>query len=106
MTHQMIQETSEGAVLSVHVQPGAKRTEYAGVHGNALKFKVAAPQVEGAANEALCGYLAERFGLPTQAVTVCSGATSRRKRIVLKGVPGHRVRQTLAIGSSSESIRS
>lgn len=87
----MIQDSPEGAILTVHVQPKAARTEYAGVHGDALKFRVAAPPVEGAANEALCAYLAERFGLPKSAVGMLAGLGSRRKRVRLKGVAGRRV---------------
>ena len=87
----MIQDSPDGAVLTVHVQPKAARTEYAGVHGDALKFRVAAPPVDGAANEALCAHLAERFGLPKSAVSMLAGLSSRRKRVLLKGVAGRRV---------------
>jgi uncharacterized protein len=87
--------TPEGAVLSVHVQPKASKTEYAGLHGGALKFRVAAPPVEGAANEALCAYLAERFGLPKKAVVVLSGHGSRHKRVRLTGVSAQRVKDLL-----------
>ena len=87
----MVQESPDGAVLTVHVQPKATRTEYVGVHGDALKFRVAAPPVDGAANEALCAYLAERFGLPAGAVRMLAGLGSRRKRVLLKGIPGRRV---------------
>lgn len=90
-----IQDSPEGAVLIVHVQPNANRTEYAGVYGDALKFRVAAPPVEGAANEALCAYLAKRFGLPRKAVVIRSGAGARRKRVLLAGVPARRVREVL-----------
>ena len=87
----MVQDSPEGAILIVHVQPKATRTEYVGVHGDALKFRVAAPPVEGAANEALCAYLAERFGIPKSAVSMLAGLSSRRKRVLLKGVAGRRV---------------
>lgn len=90
-----IQDSPEGAVLTVHVQPHAARTECAGLHGDALKVRVAAPPVEGAANEALCAYLAERFGLPRKAVVIRSGAGARRKRVLLAGVPARRVREVL-----------
>ena len=79
----------------MHVQPNAARTEYAGVHGGALKFRVAAPPVEGAANEALCAFLAERFGIPRSAVAVRAGHGSRRKRVLLTGVPARRVWEVL-----------
>jgi uncharacterized protein (TIGR00251 family) len=93
-----VQDGPDGAVLTIHVQPKATRTEYAGLHGDALKFRVAAPPVEGAANDALCAFLAERFGLPTTAVTVLSGLHSRRKRVLLKGIPRRRVREVLGLG--------
>ena len=88
-----ISERSGDTILTIHVQPGAARTEYAGLHGGALKFRVAAPPVEGAANDELCRALAETFGLPRRAVTVQSGATARRKRVHLKGCSAARVRQ-------------
>jgi uncharacterized protein YggU (UPF0235/DUF167 family) len=71
------------------------RTEYAGVQGDAMKFRVATPPVEGAANEALCAFLAERFGIPRSAVAVRAGHGSRRKRVLLKGVSAKRVRAAL-----------
>jgi len=108
MNHPAVQDSPEGAVLTVHVQPKASKTEYAGLHGGApastlasgrshgpggaLKFRVAAPPVEGAANEALCVYLAERFGLPKKAVVVQSGQNSRHKRVRLKGISAQRAR--------------
>ncbi len=82
--------------MTVSVLPRAARTEYAGVQGDAMKFRVAAPPVEGAANEALCAFLAERFGIPRSAVAVRTGHGSRRKRVLLKGVSAKRVRAVLA----------
>lgn len=95
MSHPAVQDSPEGAVLTIHVQPKASNTEYAGVHGGALKFRVAAPPVEGAANEALCAYLAGLFGLPKKAVVVWSGHSSRKKRVVLAGVTADRVQDVL-----------
>lgn len=92
-----IEETKEGVVLNVTVQPKARRTAYVGRHGDALKFQVAAPPVEGAANEALCAFLAERFHLPKKAVVVQTGRTGRRKRIVIKGISLHDVQNVFPI---------
>jgi uncharacterized protein len=72
-------------VLAVHAQPGAKRTEVAGVHGSALKIRVAAPALEDRANEALVEFLAGRFGVPKRNVTLASGHKSREKRFVIVG---------------------
>jgi len=91
----MIADSPDGTIITVHVQPKAARTEYAGVHGDALKFRVAAPPLDGAANDALCAYLAERFGLAKASVTVQAGHAARRKRILLRGVSSRRVTTTL-----------
>jgi len=87
----IILDGPEGALVTVSILPRAVRTEYAGVQGDAMKFRVAAPPVEGAANEALCAFLAERFGIPRSAVAVRAGHGSRRKRVLLKGVRAPRV---------------
>ena len=68
-------------VLTLHVQPGAKRTEVAGLHGGALKIRLAAPPVEGKANAALLRYLADAFAVPQRAVTLVHGETSRQKTV-------------------------
>lgn len=87
-----------GVLLNVHVQPGAARSGYAGMHGDALKFRVAAPPVDGAANDALCGYLARRFGIPRRSVTVVRGLTARRKQVLLAGVAADAVIAALETG--------
>jgi uncharacterized protein (TIGR00251 family) len=92
-----IQETPEGVLLTVHIQAKASRTEFIGLHGEALKIRVAAPPLDGAANEALCLYLASRFGLAKQSVNLRSGASSRHKRVLLRGVSAERVRQIFAL---------
>ncbi|MBM4122419.1 MAG: YggU family protein [Nitrospira sp.] len=99
MSRAIVQNSQEGAILTIYVQPKAARNEYLGLHGEALKFRVAAPPVEGAANDALCSFLAERFDLPKTAVTVRSGLHSRHKRVLLKGIPRRRVCEVLGIGS-------
>jgi hypothetical protein len=71
-------------VVSVHAQPGAKRTEVAGVHGDALKIRVAAPALEDRANEALIAFIADRLGVARRDVTLVSGAKSRAKRFEIR----------------------
>lgn len=71
--------------LTLHIQPGAKKTEIAGEHGDALKIRLAAPPVDGKANQALMNYLAERFGVPQRQVTLKQGETSRRKVVEISG---------------------
>lgn len=88
-------ETASGVVLTVHVQPGARRNAYAGLHGDALKFRIAAPPVEGAANAALCAFLADLCGVPKSAVRVESGQTGRRKRVLVKDRTSRQIRAVL-----------
>ena len=71
--------------LTLHIQPGAKKTEFAGLHGDALKIRLAAPPVDGKANEALIKFMAERLDLAKSAVTLKSGQTSRRKVLEVEG---------------------
>lgn len=97
MNHPAVQHSPEGAVLTIHVQPKASKTEYTGLHGGALKFRVAAPPVEGAANDALCAHLAELFKLPKKSVVLLSGQSSRHKRVLLAGVSVQRVRNVLKL---------
>ena len=73
--------------IRVHAQPGARRTEAAGLHGEALKIRVAAPALEDRANAALIEFLAGKLGVAKRDVTLASGARSREKRFVVKG-PG------------------
>lgn len=76
----------DSVVLSLHIQPGAKRTEVAGLHGEALKIRLAAPPVDGKANEALIAYLAKALGVPKANVELVSGLTARSKRVRVAGV--------------------
>jgi uncharacterized protein (TIGR00251 family) len=66
-------------VLTLHVQPGAARTEVAGLHGDAIKVRLAAPPVDGKANAELVRFLADAFGVPARQVTLVRGETSRQK---------------------------
>ena len=71
--------------LTLHIQPGAKKTETAGLHGDALKIRLAAPPVAAKANEALIKFIAEALKLPKSAVNLKSGQTSRRKVLEISG---------------------
>ena len=81
--------------LKVHVQPGASRTEVAGRHGDAIKVRLAAPPVDGRANEALLHFLAERLGLPVRAVTLVRGGSSRTKTVDIEGIDPDEVSRVL-----------
>lgn len=81
-----LRETREGTLLSVHVQPRASRDEIAGVHGDALKIRLKAPPVEGEANATLLRFLSKRLKAPLSALAIRSGASSRRKTILVQGM--------------------
>ncbi len=85
----------EGACFAVRVVPRAKRSEVMGVQGEALKVRVAAPPVEGKANEALRTFLAERLGLRRQQVEIVAGHRGRRKVVRVRGLSPRQVRERL-----------
>lgn len=82
-------------VLSLHVQPGARKTEIAGLHGEALKIRLAAPPVDGKANECLIGFLAKTLGIAQRNIELVGGATSRAKRVRVEGLDAESVRGKL-----------
>lgn len=81
-----IQDSAEDVLLTIHVQPNAARSAYVGLHGDALKIRLASPPVDGAANEALCRFLSEQLAVPMSQVAIRAGHGSRRKRVLVRGV--------------------
>ena len=75
----------DNITLVLHVQPGAKRSEIAGLHGDALKIRLAAPPIEGRANEALLRFIADCFNVPLRNVELKQGGQSRHKRVEVRG---------------------
>ncbi len=83
----------EGAVrFKVRVQPRASRSEVAGEYGDALKVRLAAPPVNGAANTELVAFLAKRLRVPKSAVVIVRGDKGRDKLIEVSGAGGDQVR--------------
>ena len=81
----MLRRDGDDWLLEVQLQPKAKRDEIVGELDGALKIRVQAPPVDGAANKALEAFLAKQFGVGKRQVTVEQGATSRRKRVRIHG---------------------
>jgi len=75
----------EVITLTLHVQPGAKRSVIAGLHGEALKVKLAAPPIEGRANEALLKFIADLFAVPLRNAELKQGGQARRKVVAVTG---------------------
>jgi uncharacterized protein (TIGR00251 family) len=87
-------EDSTGLTFAVRVVPRAARSEVAGWHDGALRIRVAAPPVEGAANRELVKFLAKRFKVAPAAVKLVSGSNSRNKMIRIEN-PGAATREEL-----------
>lgn len=85
----------DGVVLTLHIQPGAKKTEVVGLHGEALKIRLAAPPVDGKANAALIEFLALKVRLGRTAVTLLSGESARSKRVRVAGTSVEAMRSAL-----------
>jgi len=87
-----------GVRIRIHVQPRASTTEVSGLHGDAIKIRLHAPPVDGAANEALVRFLADRLDVPRGAVTLESGHTGRAKVVRVEGVTVEMVSGRLVTG--------
>jgi uncharacterized protein (TIGR00251 family) len=77
--------------------PRASRTQIDGLHDGALRVRLAAPPVDGAANEALRRFIADRLGLPIADVTLAHGQSSRRKLIDVDGIDAAEARRRLGL---------
>ena len=73
----------DGVTLQIQAQPGAKRSEIVGLHGDCLKVRLAAQPVDGKANECLIEFLAERLGVKRGQVKITRGMSSRRKYVLV-----------------------
>ncbi len=81
-----LSQAGDGSViLTLHIQPGAKKTEIVGLHGEALKIRLAAPPVDGKANAALVAFLAKLCGVSRSDVALVSGESARAKRVRIVG---------------------
>lgn len=80
-------EGAGGAVLELLVQPRASRTRVVGEHDGRLKIQLAAPPVDGEANEALLAFLAGALRVRRVDVALLAGASGRRKRVRVSGIP-------------------
>jgi uncharacterized protein (TIGR00251 family) len=90
-----IAEAGGGVTFAVQVIPRSSRNQVAGVQGDALKVKLTAPPVEGAANAALIEFLAKQLGVRKSAVSILSGDKSRHKTVRVEGVTRVQVERAL-----------
>ena len=94
-----IRDTEAGKEFDVRVIPRARQSAIAGIRDDAFVVRLAAPPVEGAANDALLRFLAATFGEPRRSVRIISGERNRRKRIAITGVTAANARTILGRGA-------
>src|SRR5262249_35018684 len=85
----------EGAILSVHAQPGARRNAILGERAGALRVAVTAPPEKGKANAAIQAFLAESLGCRPSQVRIVSGEASRQKRFLIGGLDPDELRRRI-----------
>jgi len=74
----------KGISFKVYIQPKASKNEISGMHGDALKIRLTAPPVDGAANKMCLKYLAKRLSMPMSRLEIISGHSSRTKHVLIK----------------------
>ncbi|HEU5305376.1 MAG TPA: DUF167 domain-containing protein [Gemmatimonadales bacterium] len=92
-----IQQTTNGVLLRIRVAPRASHTEITGIEGGMIRLRLAAVPADGAANETLVRFLAERIEVPRSAVRLASGQKSRSKIVAINGVKLEFVRDRLGL---------
>ena len=86
-----IQETSQGTLFKVVIQTRGAKNDIVGVQGDALKMKLTAPPVDGAANKMCIQFLAKALKVPKSDVTILRGKRSRIKQIVVRSLSKERI---------------
>lgn len=93
---QALTEADGGVYISLHIQPGAKREAIAGLFGTSLKIALNAPPVDGKANAALLKFLSAKLGIAKRQIELCSGASSRDKRVFVSGMTIEQIKDLLS----------
>lgn len=91
-----ITHATGGAAFAVHVIPRARKNEISGRHGEAVKVRLTAPPVEGAANKALVKFLAECLDVPESRIEIISGKAARDKLVCVLGMSPEQLEAQLA----------
>ncbi len=89
--------------LNVRAQPGARRNEVQGIHGDAIKIRISARAIDGAANDALVEFLAESLQVPRRRCVLVSGHTSRKKRVRIEAPDRAHAERVLAAWTQTSS---
>ena len=80
-----VEQSADGVLVRIRVQPRASRAEVVGLHGDRVRVRLSAPPVDGQANDELIRFLSQQLDVPRSAVRLVSGAGSRSKTIMISG---------------------
>jgi hypothetical protein len=80
-----VKPAKDGITIDLYVQPGAAKTGWAGTFDGALKLRVAARPLDGAANSEVCAWLSRYFGVPKSAIHIVQGQSGRHKIVQIGG---------------------
>ena len=92
-----LKQVPGGVLLPVRVQPRASRDQVVGAEGEALKVRLTAPPVDGAANQALVKFLAKALGVSKGRLSLVSGQKSRHKLVRVEGLDPSQVAERLGL---------
>lgn len=92
-----IEPTHNGCLIHVYAAPRASRTQFVGIHDGMLKVQIAAPPVDGAANEALIAFFALSLQVSKKAVHLASGSSNKRKTLQIEGVSSAQARAAFGL---------
>jgi len=89
-----IKEKGSGIMLHIHVIPKSARNEIVGIHDDALKLKISAPQIEGRANAECIRFISDILSIRKNQISILSGHKSKKKNLMVEGMS---VQQAISI---------
>ena len=89
--------SADSFIIALHCQPGAKKTEIQGEHDGRLRLRLAAPPVEGKANEALIQWLSKTLEIRRANIELLAGDLSRLKRVRVQGLTAEQLKTILLV---------
>jgi uncharacterized protein (TIGR00251 family) len=92
-----IQETPEGVVFKAAIQPRGAKNEIVGLMGDALKIRLTAPPVEGAANRMCIDFLAKSLKVRKSDVDIVRGKSSRTKHVLVRSATRKKIESLLKV---------
>lgn len=95
-------ETSDGVILPVQAQPGARKNGVTGIHAGRLKVAVTQAPEKGKANQALIKLLAELLGVKRNQITLLGGETSSQKKFCISGIDLPQLQERIAALTGSD----